>query len=68
MIGAPAFAILTAHSPGVFPSPSPWGPAKVVMMVMVVMMMMGIVMMMIMMPIVRLETFAKTRASEDALQ
>ena len=28
MIGAPAFAILTAHSPGVFPSPSPWGPAK----------------------------------------
>ena len=28
MIGAPAFAILTAHSPGVFPSPSPWGPEK----------------------------------------
>ena len=39
MIGAPAFAILTAHSPGVFPSPSPWGPAKVVMMVMMMMVM-----------------------------
>ena len=28
MIGAPAFAILTAHSPGVLPSPSPCGPGN----------------------------------------
>ena len=26
MIGAPARAILRAHSPGLWPSPSPWGP------------------------------------------